>query len=290
MPGVLLVLLLALGWWRRHTWGRPLFMLLICYVGLLGPVLGFVNIYFMRFSLVADHWQYAAMIVPCAVFAGLAATWSGRRRWTRLAAPVLGVALLALLAGMSYRQSRIYANMETLYKAVIAGNPDCWLAYGNLGQELEKQGRLDEAVASYKRALEIYPECVESRNNLGHLYARFGRLDEAITEYRKALAVKSDLAVIHKNLGAALAARYRLDEAIDEYRAARKIAPYDGEALLGLGAALVARGRFDEAIDECSAVLAIAPDFAEVHVLLGTRWPAGGGSTRPSTISRRRRN
>ena len=74
LPGVLLVVILALAWWRRRSWGRPVTMLMVCYVALLLPVLGFVNIYFMEYSLVADHWQYAAMIVPCAALAGIVAT------------------------------------------------------------------------------------------------------------------------------------------------------------------------------------------------------------------------
>ena len=89
-----------------------------------------------------------------------------------------------MLAVLTFRQSRIYADLETLYKAVIAGNPDCWLAHGNLGEELANQGRIDEAIVSYRKALAIFPECVESRNNLGRALARLGRFDEAIAEYR----------------------------------------------------------------------------------------------------------
>ena len=54
-------------------------MLIVCYVALLLPVLGFADILFMKFSLVADHWQYAAMIVPCATLVGMAVTLAGRQ-------------------------------------------------------------------------------------------------------------------------------------------------------------------------------------------------------------------
>ena len=84
LPGLLLAALLALGWWWRGSWGRPVVIVLVCYVALLLPVLGFANIYFMEYSLVADHWQYAAMIVPCAAFAGAVAGAWGRWRWIGL--------------------------------------------------------------------------------------------------------------------------------------------------------------------------------------------------------------
>jgi tetratricopeptide (TPR) repeat protein len=263
VPGLLLVLLLALAWRRRHTWGRPVVMLLVCYVGLLGPTLGFVNVYFMRFSLVADHWQYAAMIVPCAVFAGAAAALSSRRRWSRLLAPVLGLGLLAALAALTFYQSRIYANVETLYRAVIAGNPDCWLAHGNLGEFLAGQGRTEEAIACYQKALEIYPDCVESRNNLGFAYARLGRFDEAIPEYRAALMLKPhESGKIHNNLGAALVARRRFDEAIAEFGAALETEPDRAEAHINLGDALASQGRLDEAVAHFQRAVQIQPELA----------------------------
>ena len=51
VPDVLLLGAVLAAWWQHRSWGRGLFMVLFCYVALLMPVLGFVNIYFMRYSL-----------------------------------------------------------------------------------------------------------------------------------------------------------------------------------------------------------------------------------------------
>jgi protein O-mannosyl-transferase len=275
LPGVLLVVMLVLAWRRRHTWGRPVVMLLICYVGLLGPALGFVNIYFMRYSLVADHWQYAAMIVPCAMFAGGVAVLCRRWPWTQPTALLLGLVLLAVLAALTFQQCRVYANLETLYKDVIAGNPDCWLAHGNLGEHYSNIGRTADAIACYKEALRIYPDCIESRNNLGFAYAHLGRFEEAITEYRCALKVKPDHAQIHKNLADALLALRRFDEAIAEYRTALEIDRNWVDARNALGNALASQRRFDEAIAEYRRLLETNPGATAVRFNLATALMAG---------------
>ena len=167
VPGVLLVVILVWAWWRRRTWGRPVVMLIVCYVALLLPVLGFANIYFMRFSLVADHWQYAAMIVPCATLVGVAVTLAGRRTWGRQIGRTVFLTLFTVLAVLSWRQSRMYANAETLYRATLAVNPDCWLAHNNLGTILVEQGCIDEALIHYQKALQIKPDYAEAHYNRG---------------------------------------------------------------------------------------------------------------------------
>ncbi len=132
-------------------------MLIVCYTALLAPVLGFVNFGFMRFSLVADHWQHAAMIVPCAVLAGVATTLA-RRYWNPTAANVAAWALLGALAWLTWLQAANYADAETSYRAMIQRNPACWMAYDNLGKVLDDRGDVAGAAFDYyQKALELNP-------------------------------------------------------------------------------------------------------------------------------------
>ena len=275
-PGLLLAAILALAWRWRDTWGRPLLMLIVCYVALLLPVLGFVNIYFMEYSLVADHWQYAAMIVPCAAAAGAVATARSRWRWCRLAGAVLCPALLAALAVLTWRQSSMYADIERLCQTTIDRNPKCWMAEICLGVASVHRGQINEGIAHYQRALEIKPDCTEACNNLGVALGGCGRIDEAIARYRQALQIKPEYAEAHNNLGTTLARRGQIGQAIAHFKRAVEIKPSYAEAHLNLGSALTACGQMGEAIAHFQWALAIKPDYAEAHNSLGAALAAGG--------------
>lgn len=260
LPGLLWVGLLVCAWWQRNAWGRPVVMLIVCYTALLAPVLGFVNIGFMRFSLVADHWQHPAMIVPCAVFASVATTLA-RRICNPAAAKVAALALLAALAWLTWQQAATYADAETSYRAMIQRNPACWLAYDNLGKVLDDRGDDKGAFAYYQKALELNPNYAEAHSNLGSNLARRGKVDEAIDEFQQALQFSPNLAEAHSNLGAALASRNQLDQAIAEYRKALRIKPDLALAHNNLGLALESKGQLDEAIAEFEQALYYKPDY-----------------------------
>jgi protein O-mannosyl-transferase len=244
LPGALLVATLALAWWQRRSWGRPVVMLLVCYVALLLPALGFVNIFFMEYSLVADHWQYAAMIVPCAALAAALATLGDWLRWPWRGEYAFSLALLAILAVLTFRQSHAYADIETLYRTTVARNPACWLIQNNLGNLLTdkgklsaSQGRIDEATTWYRESLSHYrdalkakPDYADAHLNFGSALARLGRTDEAIGEFRQAvISYQGDLKVqrgcieAHCNLGRALVQQGRFEDAIAHYQDALKI-------------------------------------------------------------------
>jgi Flp pilus assembly protein TadD len=59
--------------------------------------------------------------------------------------------------------------------------------HNNLGLVLVDCGQIDEAIAHYRRALEIRPDFAEAQYNLGIALAQHGQAAEAIAHFRTAL-------------------------------------------------------------------------------------------------------
>lgn len=257
--GVLAALAIAL---RRRAWLASL----LFFIGTLFPVLGFLNVYPFRFSWVADHFQYLAslgIVVPvAAVIYQLSQSASpSRARAARLA-------LLFVLAVLTFRQAAMYGDTETLYRETLARNPASWMAHNNLGVALSKiDGRSSEAIDEYRAALRLKPDYAEPHNNLATLYSRQGRMPEAMAEVREALRIQPDYPEAQVNLASFLAAMPgRLPDAIAEYRAVLRAKPSHAEAHNNLGLALMEMpGRLSDAIAELETAVQLEPDNAQMH-------------------------
>ena len=73
---------------------------------------------------------------------------------------------------------------------------------------------LDEAVAHYRRALEINPDNAGVHYNLAVVLAGRGEVDEAVAHYEKALEINPNYMEAHHNLGAVLFGRGQVEEAV----------------------------------------------------------------------------
>lgn len=76
-------------------------------------------------------------------------------------------------------------------------------AYFNLAKIYEREGKNDEAIAEYKRALDIDRDYVDAHNSLGILYLRQKRADLAIEEFTEATRLNPKVALYQRNLGVA---------------------------------------------------------------------------------------
>jgi protein O-mannosyl-transferase len=268
-PGALLLAGLLLWGLRKRS--RAPVAIFFYFAVTLFPALGFVNIYYFRYSFVADHFQYLASIGPIAAAAACIVQGSsllneGFRRPAKL---LLCCALLSILFLLSWKQSGSYCDAETLYWTTIRKNPDSWMAHNNLGILFADRGRNEEAIAHYRKALELKPDNAEAHNNLGTLLEKMGRTDEALAHYQKALEINPNLAHVHNNLGLLFSNMGRTDEAIVNYQKALEINPEYGDAHYNFGVLLAKTGRTDEAIVHYRKALKLNPDDGKAHFNLG---------------------
>ena len=253
-----------LGLWalRRKTGRGPLAAVLF-FAGTLAPALGFWNVYFMRFSYVADHFQYLASLGPIALFAAGAARIPAKRLL-----PAVGALLLAL-GLLTWRQGGIYETSDRIWLDTVEKNPSCWTAHNHLGSAYLKRGRNAQAAEEFLKALELKPDYLAARNNLGLALAHQGRYAEAVAQYEQALRNDRYYAGVHANLGAALAAQGKSAQALKEYKRALEIDPNHAQAHNNLALALARQGKAAQAIAEYKRALRIAPGFAVAHNDLG---------------------
>ena len=194
---------------------------------------------------------------------------------------------MAGLIVCAWQQTRYWYDSETLWTRALACSSQNPLAYTSLGNALAGRRRVDEAIAQYRKALEIEPDHAGAHTNLGNALAGRGELDEAIAHYRKALEIEPDHVEAHNNLGNALSNHGEVEAAIAHYRMALAIKADFVEAHNNLGTALARRGDVDEAMAHFRQALEIAPDCAEIHCNLGRALRTAEDSMRRSRISRR---
>ena len=253
-------------WLARARIGVGPLVAWLLFVVTLGPALGFVNVFPMRYSFVADHFQYLASIAPLALAAG-AGTIAARRGGPALQRAGIVVAVLAIgaCAVLTARQTRVYADLRTLWTDTLAKNPGAWMAHNNLGLLLFGEGRTDEAMAHYRAAIEAKPDDAFARNNLGRALASVGRIEEARVVLVEAVRLEPGNAEAWSNLGNVHAAAGRYDAARDAYERSIAVRPSFADAYGNLGNVLLLTGRREEAIAAYQQALRIDPGFADAR-------------------------
>jgi protein O-GlcNAc transferase len=175
--------------------------------------------------------------------------------------------LLGVLAGQSgkYQQA-----VELLGEAARAtDNP---VVHLNLGGAYIGLGNLQEAIACYRRALNLQPEYAEAYYGLGRAQVGLRRLDEAAASLRHALRLKPDYADAHFSLGNVLADKGEQAEAAACYRRTLQWRPNYVQALNNLGTTQLNEGKPNDAAASYQRALQIKPDYVEALANLGLAW------------------
>ncbi|MBX3412153.1 MAG: tetratricopeptide repeat protein [Pirellulales bacterium] len=224
LPGVAILILLALCWRQRRGFGAAPGVALGYYLLNLFPVLGFISIYFMRFSYVADHWQYLALPGIIALVIGGATQFATQRPGLHVASRLAATLVVGLLAVASFDQARVYGAPDNipLWLDTLEKNPDCWLAHNNLARYYSDRGDYPQAMQHLREALRLDPaqRPVYLRAELaaGGDAARRGRQAEALLHFEHAVEIDPDAELAYLELGRQYFRVGRPQEALDAWR------------------------------------------------------------------------
>ena len=279
--------LAATLWFMRHRVGRGPLAGALFFAVTLSPVLGFVNHGYMKYSFVADRFQYLAGIGVIAVLIGAAVHGASRLpAGLKSGATGLMVVLLALLGTMTWRQAGIYRNKVTFFSHIVSLNPKARSAHYNLNIALARAGRREEALAAARMAVETRPDHTDAYAILGGALIHTERFVEAEEILRRALEIDPGHKNSRREMATMLRVQGRREEALEAYRALLEIDPEYPLAHAYIGDILLQLHRYAEAVEPLSKALTLIkaapslrsdlPTAGLLHALLGkASWGLG---------------
>ncbi len=163
----------------------------------------------------------------------------------------------------------------------------------SLGHALRRTNRLEEALAAYRRAIELDPARPQAHCGAGQVSARMGDDEGALPPLREALRLEPRYGAAHYSLGQCLRKLGRMEEAREALKLAelyrddepavndpRLAALTDlatgAVAALNRGIDLLHEGQYEQAIVLLEEAARLAPALAEAHSQLGTAHLAAG--------------
>jgi tetratricopeptide (TPR) repeat protein len=185
--------------------------------------------------------------------------------------------------GTTYIQMKNYAAARADLSAARELQPNAPSSYTNLAAEAAAEGKADEAMQFYERALQLDATNFDALNGVFNLYAGRGEFDRAHARVDQAIAARQDSAPLHflkaqiygKQGGAAKAqgneelATQLAKSAESELRRALEIDNNFVPALNALAAIYINTDQKDRAVAQLREWAAKRPDDASPHVLIG---------------------
>ncbi len=226
------------------------------YLGTLIPVIGTIQI---GEQTMADRYAYVPFIGVFVIIAWGAEQIVSKNIYFKKILIFASVLIIILLTVATYNQLKLWTNTVTLFEDALKKDPNNYLAYALLGQEMAKNGENEKALYYYDMALKLNPRVYAHYNNKGVILERMGKRYEAIQIFKKAIQLNKSSAAAYYAVGLLYFEDNNLDECITYSLKAIEINPDYIEAYNLLGTALLKKGRIQEGILQFQKALHIDP-------------------------------
>jgi len=252
------------------------------FVGTLVPMIGLVQ---LNRQAMADRYAYLSFIGLFLMACWGAADLAEQRGLPPIVLRSAGVAVLAAMALLTYRQLGYWSDNLTLWSHAIEVTDGNYLAENIVGSMLMDQGKGDDALPHFVAATEMNPADAQAYMAIGTYDLQHGEAAQAVAQYEKSIALTDD--AVRKNLwlrsttlarlGSAYRQLGRYEEARRSFRQALELNPNDGQVWLALGIVTAQSGDNAAAAEAFSQAVKLQP--TDVGYLLLARALEQSGQT-----------
>ncbi len=173
----------------------------------------------------------------------------------------LGIALA--LGVLTWKQTHIYQNEETLWQDTVQKNQKAWSAYNHLAMLRMEQGEYSEALEWVNRAIELNPYRPDPWVNRGIWYARQQQPSLALADLNHALRLHPDYIKAYTNRGIVYLTLQQYDAALENFQESLKRDANNVIAYHNRGNVYLQQKQYENAIADYQQAVAVNPQFRE---------------------------
>ncbi|UCC94803.1 MAG: tetratricopeptide repeat protein [Candidatus Omnitrophota bacterium] len=225
-------------------------------------------------AYMAEHWLYSASIGFFLVVGN--SLISCRIKKFQLSTAILTIILVGVYGALTIKQNTYWRNPLGFYERTAQYASGSYRVHYNLGNIYESMARYEEAIASYRKAINLEPDYPKPYYNLGIVYQGLGNTEEAIILYEEAIAMNPNYIEAYNNLGNAYRTIGRAETAIAIYKKALEADPHNAYAYINLGSIYNNMGRVKAAVILYKRAIELDPQLSESYNNLGAIYGSKG--------------
>jgi tetratricopeptide (TPR) repeat protein len=200
------------------------------------------------------------------------------------AASIVGIQLPALGETNNERDAREFLNKGItaytngkieeaidLFSKALGKNPNFAGAYNNRGVSLDEKGDYDGAIKDYNKAILIDPNYSDAYNNRGNSRAKKGDYDGAIVDCTEAIRINPKNANAYHNRGLTRNYKKDYDGAIADFTESIRLNPTP-DTYSNRSVARIGKGDYDGAIADCTEAIRLNPNHANAYYNCSCGW------------------
>ncbi|MGE0269530.1 MAG: tetratricopeptide repeat protein [Candidatus Omnitrophota bacterium] len=212
-------------------------------------------------NVISEHRLYLPLVGLS--LGGVACLFNFSKRYT-LNKVVLGI-VVVLLGGLTMQRNTVYRSGVALWSDVIRKAPEKVRAYNNLGLAYLGEGKIDEAVKNFEKAVSLNPQYAKAYFNRGRIDQQRGDGPRALELFEKALSIDADNPVYLNGRGEIYLSGGMLDKAFADFNGAIERNRNFAEAYNNRGNVYRIKGEWFLALADFTKAIIINPYFEEAY-------------------------